>query len=502
MAPLLEMHDIVVEFGRVRVLDGADLQVRTGEIHALLGENGAGKSSLMKVLFGLYRKSEGRILLDGEDIEIENPPQALAHGIALIHQELPFALHLTVAQNIFLGREYRKGPFGFVDEDRQHAEARELLRPFPVNVDPGRLMGSLSVAQQQIVAIAKALSTGARIIVLDEATTALTEQEAERLFEILARLKQEGRTFIMITHKLDEVFRIADRVTVMRDGKTITSVDTDEVGPRDLVRYMVGREVSDVFPPRTVSLRNTDQPPMLEVEGLTTHKLKDVSFEVRRGEVVGVAGLMGAGRTSLFHALFGAVPVRSGRVLLNGRVATIRKPEDAIAWGMAYITEDRKGNGLALHLGIADNVALPTIQDHVRFGLVDDGGVAEVTQTFVEKLNIQGKAVSNVGLLSGGNQQKVVLAKWLATGADVFLLDEPTRGIDVGTKLDVYALVNELTAAGKAVLLATSELPELMAMSDRFLVFSEGRLVRELAKEEATPESIVYYASMKPEAVA
>lgn len=496
------MRDIAVEFGRVRVLDGADLHIEAGEIHALLGENGAGKSSLMKVLFGLYRKVEGTIHLNGEDVEMENPHQALAHGIAMIHQELPFALHLTVAQNIFLGREYRKGPFGFVDEDRQNAETLELLRPFPVSVDPTRLMGSLSVAQQQIVAIAKALSTGARIIVLDEATTALTEQEAERLFEILARLKEEGRTFIMITHKLDEVFRIADRVTVMRDGKTITSVSTDEVGPRDLVRYMVGREVTDVFPPRTSPSREVSDPPMLKVEGLTTNKLKDVSFEVRRGEVVGVAGLMGAGRTSLFHALFGAVPVRSGRILLHGREAVIRKPDDAIAQGLAYITEDRKGNGLALHLDIKDNITLPKLRDHTRLGLVDDGALAGLTRDFAGKLNIQGKSASSVGLLSGGNQQKVVLAKWLATGADIFLLDEPTRGIDVGTKLDVYALVNELTDAGKAVLLATSELPELMAMSDRFLVFSEGCLVRELTKDEATPETVVYYASMKPDLVA
>jgi ABC-type sugar transport system ATPase subunit len=501
MSSLLEMRNIAVEFGRVRVLDGADLLVTAGEIHALLGENGAGKSSLMKVLFGLYQKVDGQIQLNGERVETGNPEQALAHGIAMIHQELPFALHLTVAQNIFLGREYRKSPFRFVDEDRQNAEALELLRPFPVNVDPRRLMGSLSVAQQQIIAIAKALSTGARIIVLDEATTALTKQEAERLFEIIAQLKEEGRTFIMITHKLDEVFRIADRVTVMRDGKTITSVKTDEVGPRDLVRAMVGREVTDIFPPRTSTAHGRSTPPLLRVDGLTTRKLKDVSFEVHRGEVVGVAGLMGAGRTSLFHALFGSIPIQSGRVLLNEREVVIRKPQDAIAHGLAYITEDRKGNGLALHLDITENITLPKVRDHVRFGLVDDGALTSLTREFVGKLNIQGKTASSVGLLSGGNQQKVVLAKWLATGADVFLLDEPTRGIDVGTKLDVYALVNELTEAGKAVLLVTSELPELMAMSDRFLIFSEGCLVRELTRDEASPEAVIYYASMKPELV-
>ncbi len=494
------MQDIVVAFGKVRILEGAALEVGRGEIHALLGENGAGKSSLMKVLFGLYPKTGGSIEIDGAPVEIENPQQALARGVAMIHQELPFALHLTVAQNIFLGREYRRKPLNFVDEDRQNKEAAALLRPFPVNIDPRQPLGKLSVAQQQIVAIAKALSTGAGIIVLDEATTALTEHETEGLFKILRELKQAGTTFIMITHKLDEVFQIADRVTVMRDGRTVVSLETDQVGPLDLVRHMVGRDVTDVFPERQPGSEAAQTMPVLRVEGLCTRKLQDVSFSLHRGEVVGVAGLMGAGRTSLFDAIFGVHPVEKGEIYLHGQRVSIREPSDAIRNGLAYITEDRKANGLALQLGIKDNIALPRVQRHVRWGLVRDGELTNISREYIGKLKINARVSSHVGVLSGGNQQKVVLAKWLATGAEIFLLDEPTRGIDVGTKLEVYDLINELTQAGKAVLLVTSELPELMAMSDRFLIFSEGRLVRALSKEEATPEQIIYYASMRHEA--
>lgn len=501
LPPVLDMRDVVVAFSKVRILDRAWLRVGAGEIHALLGENGAGKSSLMKVLFGVYRKEAGRVVLRSEAVDFHHPRQALAHGVVMIHQELPFATHLSVAQNVFLGREYRKGPLRFIDEERQNEEAVAVLRPFPIEIDPRARLGALSIAQQQVVAIAKALSTGADLIVLDEATTALTAHEADRLFEILRDLKQQGKTFIMITHKLDEVFRIADRVTVMRDGETVVSVDVKDVEPRDLVRHMVGREVSALFPRRSIRQASARETPLLVVEGLTTQKLRDVSFAVRRGEVVGVAGLMGAGRTSLFQALFGAVPVQAGRLYIDGEPVAIRSPREAIRHKMAYITEDRKATGLALLLGIKENITLPQVQRHVRWGLVDDAALRRLSRQFVEKLRIEAKVERHVGLLSGGNQQKVVLAKWLATGADLFLLDEPTRGIDVGVKLEVYALINELTQAGKAVLLVTSELPELMAMSDRFLVFSEGRLVQALSRDEATPEQIVYYASLKPEAV-
>lgn len=494
---LLELDDIVVQFDDVRILDPARLHVKKGEIHALLGENGAGKSSLMKVLFGLYEKEEGRIVLQGETVDIQSPQDALEHGVAMIHQELPFALHLSTAENIFLGRERRSGLLGLVDTERQNREAAEILEPFPVQIAPSRPMRELSVAEQQIVAIAKALSTGAELIILDEATTALTDREADRLFDLLEDLEAEGKTFVMITHELDEVFAVADRVTILRDGETVAaSVPTREVSQRDVVRHMVGREVEDIFPERRRVLGEG----LLSVEGLSTRKLSDVSFTLRRGEVLGVGGLMGAGRTSLFDALFGAIPQKKGTLYVRGEPVEIRSPRDAIAHGLAYVTEDRKRNGLALDLGIRDNVALVKAQEHARLGFLNDKALSRLSARYVDKLAIDARTAQTADQLSGGNQQKVVLAKWLATEADIFLMDEPTRGIDVGTKMDVYALINELTDAGKGVLLVTSELPELMAMSDRFLVLSEGHLVQELSKEEATPEEIVYHASKKPEA--
>lgn len=497
-SPLLAMRDIVVEFGRVRVLDQASLEVFPGEMHALLGENGAGKSSLVKVLFGLYAKSEGQIELKGSVVDIHSPEEALRRGIAMIHQELPFARHLTVAQNMFLGKEPRSRPFGFVDERAMNEACALALEPFPIEIDPRRILGELSLAQQQIVAIAKALATGAELIVLDEATTALTRQEAERLFGILRDLRAAGKTFIMITHKLDEVFETADRTTVLRDGRTVFTAAVAETDTQELVRHMVGRELTTLFPTRDVE----PGPVVFEVRGLSTRHVHDISFSVRAGEVLGIGGLMGAGRTELFDALFGVDKRLSGEILVNGTQADIRSPLDAIEFGVAYVTEDRKKTGLALLLGIEQNVALVCVKDHVRFGFVDDGALAEISRRYAAKFDIKGKSATNVGLLSGGNQQKVVLAKWLATQADVFLLDEPTRGIDVGTKREVYDLINELSAAGKAVLLVTSELPELMAMSDRFLVMSQGRVVRALDRTEATPESIIYYASVKPETAA
>lgn len=498
--PLLEMRDVSLSFGAVRVLDGAQLRVERGNVHALLGENGAGKSSMMKVLFGLYAANSGEIRLDGKRIEVRHPAAALEHGIAMIHQELPFARHLSVAQNLFLGQEPRNGLFGLIDDRRMNEDAEAALSRFPINVDPTTRMGKLGLAQQQIVAIAKAVSTGARLVVLDEATTALTEQECDRLFEIVDDLTQKGTTFIMITHRLDEVFRLSDRVTVMRDGKTVAEAPTTDVTTADLVRFMVGREVTDVFPPRNCEGRIEQNPTRLRARRLTTAKLRGVSFEVRAGEVLGVAGLMGAGRTSLFNAVFGVDPLAGGEIELNGSPVQIRSPRDAIERGIAYVTEDRKANGLALLRDLKENVTLPLLHRHTRIGLLKDAELDRLSDSYVERLSIDLRAKRRTGLLSGGNQQKVVLARWLAMNADVYLFDEPTRGIDVGTKMEVYDLINDLTAAGKAVVLVTSELPELLAMSDRILVLSEGTLVGELSREEATPEQVIYFASHKPTA--
>ena len=487
------MRDIVVAFSRVRILDGASLSVSAGEVHALLGENGAGKSSLMKVLFGLYAKEEGQVFLRGEPADFNHPRKALARGVAMIHQEVPFANHLTVAQNIFLGREFRRG--AFIDENRINKEAAKVLEMFPIDTEPQTRMGTLGIAQQQIVAIAKALSTGANLIVLDEATSALTGHEADRLFEIIGRLAEGGKTFIMITHRMDEVYRIAQRVTILRDGRTVYSGTVKEETPRALVRHMVGRDMSELYPERLQRTAESTGPPLLEVTNLTTRKLKGVSCSVRRGEVVGLAGLVGAGRTSFFDALFGVIPIRSGEIHLNGVPMQIKSERDAIRHSMAYVTEDRKRTGLALHLGIKENVELPQIKRHRAWGMIDDHALRRLSRRYEKQLGIEGKVSRTVGVLSGGNQQKVVLAKWLATGADLFLLDEPTRGIDVGSKHDIFRLIRLLAAEEKAILLATSELPELLAMSDRILVLAAGRLVKELRGEDATPDEVMYYAS-------
>ena len=497
---LLEMRDVELSFGPVRVLDAARLRVHRGEVHALLGENGAGKSSLMKALYGLYPMTAGNVWLERERIRISHPSEALRRGIAMIHQELPFAQHLSVAQNIFLGREPGRGVLGFIDDRRMNAEARALLERFGIMVDPRTRMGKLSLAQQQIVAIATAISTGAKIVILDEATTALTEQEAERLFGLMSDLTVQGTTFIMITHRLDEVFRGSHRVTVMRDGQTVQEVSTADVTAADLVRAMVGREVSDVFAVRASNRRRGSEQPRLSARGLSTRKLRQISFDLWPGEVLGVAGLMGAGRTSLFNALFGVDRVLEGHLEVNGQPVSFRGPEDAIARGMAYVTEDRRGTGLALLRDVKENITLARLDRHTRAGLLNDRELSRVTEAYMERLSIDARSRRRTVLLSGGNQQKVVLAKWLATEADVYLLDEPTRGVDVGTKMEVYDLINDLTEAGKSVLLVTSELPELLALSDRFLVLSEGTLVQELSREEATPEAIVACASHKPDA--
>lgn len=493
--PYLAMSGITLSFGPVRVLRAADLSVERGQIHALLGENGAGKSSLMKVLFGRYAHSRGTIRLDGHEVRIPSPATARAHGLAFIHQELPFARHLSVAQNLFLGRELRKGPFGFIDERRQNEAVRALLAPYPIQVDPRTPVRHLSLAQQQIVAIAGALGSGADLVILDEATTALTEAESERLFVLLEQFAAEGKTFVMITHRLEEVFRVSTDVTVMRDGETVATFRTREVSAQRLVKAMVGREVEDVFPHRRPTRVLIQGAPRLSVRDLRTRKLRGISFDLYPGEVVGVGGLMGAGRTSLFNALFGVDRLLAGAVLIDGSQARLRGPRDAMAHGMAYITEDRKSNGLALLRSVEENIGLAQIERHTRCGLVDDRALNAISRKFSEKLSIDARVSRRVGLLSGGNQQKIVLAKWLATGADIILLDEPTRGVDVGTKLEVYALIRSLTDQGKSVLLATSELPELLAMSDRLIVLSDGVLVRELAGDSATPENIVYYAS-------
>ncbi|SFU84718.1 sugar ABC transporter ATP-binding protein [Alicyclobacillus macrosporangiidus] len=494
MRPLVKMSGITVQFGGVSILRHANLEVQAGEIHALLGENGAGKSSLMKVLAGDYPKTAGTIEIDGERVEYNTPHGAIAHGISMIHQELQLAPHLTVAENVFLGREVPSGRLGWLPNKREMRQrTAAFLRDLAPDIGPDERVGQLGIAKQQMVAIVKALSAGARVLIMDESTTALTDAEVKRLFQALNDLKARGVAVIFITHRLEEVLEMADRATVMRDGETVATVPVKDVDMDRLIQLMVGRQVHDVFP----KAKTTRGAEGLRVEHLTRHGvLDDISFTAYRGEVLGLAGLMGAGRTELMRAIFGADPMDGGQVYVNGNRVSIRHCGDAISAGIAYLTEDRKGNGLAVGLDVTTNLTLPVLHRIARFGVPNLGKAEQITRQYVDELSIKvHRLTDRVNILSGGNQQKIMLAKWLATGAEVYLLDEPTRGIDVQTKVEVYELINQLTAAGKTVIMTSSYLPELLAMSDRFIVLCEGRVTAELSREEATPEKLIYHAS-------
>jgi ribose transport system ATP-binding protein len=481
------MQGIRKAFPGVVALDGVSLEVRAGEVHVLLGENGAGKSTLMKILSGALGKDAGEIRLGGEPVSIAGPRDAHERGIRIIYQELTLVPHLSVAENISLGRE--PGRFGLVDRRAQDRDARERLGRLGVAIDPRTLVGELGVARQQMVEVAKALTGEPRIIIMDEPTSALTTTEIGELFATIERLTARGVAVVYISHRMEEVTRVGHRVTVLRDGRHVATRRIDEVTVPELVKLMVGRDVTEHFPRRRV-------PPgeeILRAEGLSrAGVLHDVSFVLRRGEVLGVAGLMGAGRTELARILAGADRPDAGRVILRGQPVSVRGPRDAIRRGLALLPEDRKTQGLVLGLPVRANVALPSTPRLARFGVVDAAAETALAQRQVDELRIRtpglGQRVVN---LSGGNQQKVVLGKWLAADVDVLLMDEPTRGIDVAAKVEIYELMNRLTAEGKAILMISSELPEVMGMSDRILVLCRGRLAAELEARGATQEQVL-----------
>ncbi len=490
-SPLLSMRGIVKSFPGVRALRGVDVELQGGEVLALLGENGAGKSTLIKVLAGAHRPDAGSIHLYGEETRFASPHDARRAGIAVIYQEFQLVPSLTAVENIFLGREPARAGFVRRREERRRAEA--LFARIGVGVDLDVPCRELTVAQQQVVEIARALALEARLVVMDEPSATLTPQEVERLFAIIRDLRTKGIGIIYISHRLDEVFAIADRVMVMRDGEGIDCRPIGAIGRDELIRLMVGRRLEEEFPKRTVALG----PPRLRVRGLTRgRKVRDVSFEVRRGEVVGLTGLVGAGRTETARAIFGADRLESGTVELDGRRLTIRSPRDAIAAGIALLTEDRKGQGLVLAQSVRENFALPNLERFSSWGFVHRRAEREALTHRVEALRIRlASSEQPVGNLSGGNQQKVVLAKWLERNCEVLLFDEPTRGIDVGAKVEIYHLINGLAAAGKAILLISSELPEVLGMSDRILVMHEGRLTGEITDvPNATQEDILRLA--------
>jgi len=486
---LLRAEGLRKRFPGVLALDGVDLTVRAGEVHVLLGENGAGKSTLIKILSGAYHPDEGRVLLDGHPVHIRTAGDAQRLGIATIYQEFNLVPELSVAENLALGRPPRR--FGFVDTKRMYEQARELLARVGVDVDPRTPVGRLGIARMQMVEIAKALALQARVLIMDEPTAVLTTGEVDKLFSIVRRLREEGVAIVFITHHLEEIAAIGDRVTVLRDGRSVAEVPAGT--PQDeLVRLMVGRPIDQQFPRE----RGQAGEPLLKVTGLGRKGVfEDISFEVRAGEVVGLAGLVGAGRTEVARAIFGADRYDTGEVTVRGRRPAPGDVHAAMEAGLGLVPEDRKGQGLVLGADIAENLGLVTMRGATHAGFVDRKGQSRAAAAVAEDLGIRMTGLGQeVRTLSGGNQQKVVIGKWLEADAGVLILDEPTRGIDVGAKVEIYQLINTLTASGRAVLMISSDLPEVLGMSDRILVMARGRLVGELSAASATQDGVMALA--------
>lgn len=495
--PVLEARNIRKRFPGVLALDDVSIAVFPGEVLAVVGENGAGKSTLMKILSGALQPDEGQILLDGRPVQLADPRQALELGIAIIYQELSVIDNLTIGENVLLGRlPHRPGLPIAVDWPEVWRRTAALLERVGAPLDPRTPVARLSVAQKQMVEIARALSQNVRVLILDEPTSALSLQETEKLFEIIRGLQAKGVAVIYISHRLEEVFAIAQRVTVLRDGKLVGTLPIGEATRERLIRMMVGRELGSLFAPE----KGEPGPVRLEVRGLSrAGVLRDVSLTVRAGEIVGLAGLVGSGRTELARCLFGVDPYDSGEILLDGRPVTIRSPRDAVELGIGLVPEDRKLQGLVLILTVRENITLPTLPRLARLGFPSRRRERALVSRYIERLRIRTPSPEQrVMNLSGGNQQKVVLARWLATNPRVLILDEPTRGIDVGTKAEVHAIMAQLAREGVGMLMISSELPEILAMSHRVLVMRQGRIVAEFARDEATEERILAAATGEP----
>jgi ABC-type sugar transport system ATPase subunit len=497
---VLRMEGITKSFPGVQALTDVDLEVAAGEVVALLGENGAGKSTLMKILCGAYNKDAGHIFLQGQEVEIHDPLHAQRLGISIIYQEFNLTPNQTAAANIFIAREPRyKGVGRFlnlVDRRRMEREAQAHLDRVGTRVSATRLIRDLTVAERQMVEVAKALAVDARIIIMDEPTSALGGDEVETLFGIIRTLREHGIAVIFITHRLDEIFHVADRVVVLRDGRLVGSLPIAEATRDKIVHLMVGRELHEIFHKEEAEIG----PPLLEARGLTRRGVVDnVSFTLRRGEILGFAGLVGAGRTETVRLLFGADRLDAGEVYIEGERVHIKSPADAVRAGIGLVPEDRANQGLVLGLPVRDNIVLPTISQHTRARIfVDRGKIQKTAQDYVQKLDIRTPSLQQKAMfLSGGNQQKTVVAKWLASQPRVLIMDEPTRGIDVGAKAEVHALMSQLARAGVGIIMISSELPEILGMSDRVLVMAEGRVTAVLDRTEATQETIMGYATAK-----
>lgn len=493
--PLLKMVEIEKNFPGVRALDRVSLTVESGTVHALMGENGAGKSTLMKCLFGVYKKDGGRVLLEGKEVSFKNSKEALENGVAMVHQELNQALKLTVMDNMWLGRfPYVSKLLPLTSERKMYTATKKIFDELGITVDPKVKMSTLSVSQRQMVEIAKAVSYNSKVIVFDEPTSSLNDREAEVLFRIIDMLKKRGCGIIYISHKMEEILRISDFVTVMRDGTWVATKPAKELSMDEIIRLMVGRELTQRYPHKEHKIGDI----MLTVEGLssTYNHLNDVSFEVKRGEIVGIAGLDGSGRTELLENLFGLSTRKSGNITLNGRLIRNRNPREAIKNGFALLTEERRATGIFGILNIRENTVVSSLKKHLFGFLFSKRKARHSTENCIRSLRVKTPSQeTKIRSLSGGNQQKVILGRWLLTRPQVLLLDEPTRGIDVGAKYEIYQLILNLAAEGKAVLMVSSEMPELLGLSDRILVMSGGRLAGEVVTAETSQEEIMTLAT-------
>jgi ribose transport system ATP-binding protein len=488
----ISMKNIHKAFGTNKVLEGVDIEIGDGEVHALMGENGAGKSTLMNILTGLHKKDQGTITIDGKDMTFDNPKQAEEFGVAFIHQELNVWPEMTVLENLFINKE-PVTQFGLINTRKMKAVADEQFKKLNISIPLTKEAGQCSVGQQQMIEIAKALMTDAKVIIMDEPTAALTDREIETLFTVIRSLKKAGVSIVYISHRMEEIFTICDTITVMRDGRTVDTTPIPETNFDEVVKKMVGRELTDRFPKRQPKPGET----MLEVRNLTKKGLfEKVSFAVRSGEIVGVSGLMGAGRTEIMRTIFGLDGRYDGEIIVNGKPVTIKTPDQAVKLGLGFITEDRKDEGLVLDFSLKDNIALPSLYSFTKKGLINDKSEQDFVEMLIKRLTIKTESArTHPKNLSGGNQQKVVIAKWIGIGPKVLILDEPTRGVDVGAKREIYQLMNELTDRGVAIVMVSSELPEVLGMSDRILVVHEGTIAGELSKEVATQEKIMTLAT-------
>ena len=486
------MRDISKRFPGVLALDNVSLSIERGEVHALLGENGAGKSTLMKILSGAYKKDAGEIIFDGQPVQINSPRQAQELGVSIIYQELNLVPQLSVAENIFLSSLPMKNP-ACIDWKHVYSDAQTIIDSLEVDINVRSRISSLGIAQQQMVEIAKALNHQAKVIVMDEPSAPLTDKETAKLFKTIAKLKSEGVAVIYISHRLEETMQIADRATIMRDGKTITTANVSDITIDDLIRGMVGHDLKEQFPKRDCPIGEVG----FRVEGISREGiLNNISFEARKGEVVGICGLVGAGRTEVMRALFGADHRSSGTVYVGGKQVEILRPIDAIHHGIALIPEDRKGQGVSLTLSIRENISLVMLHTLQSFLRISRKKERTLVDSYMNALAVKAPSMEQLTKnLSGGNQQKVVVAKWLATNADIIILDEPTRGIDIGAKYEIYLIMNRLVKEGKSIIMISSEMPELIGMSDRIIVMHQGSVSGELTKEEVSQERILEMAS-------